>query len=432
MHCPSSLSLSSSTRRRRRRLLFRLLAVVVLLLLVLLSDHLSHQEQPRPHSSLVLLWVEAFVVSPQPQFQPQHRHRHRRGGTGGGGSRIVSRRDRRDHRSSGTTRTTAATTTTTATTTSFSWRLFDQPPSLSGGDGGGTTTTDNVGDDNDDDTTATSAAERAETIAGTLRRDLQSAEQRRARLSRDLGLYQDQLRRAQSELGRLDGISAQNQRNLDGYERNIQTARAKLFEFTTKSQEARRQLSSMQDEVVLLPPLSTNEGSGGRAVATTASLLDQPGLLLPGVAVVALTVLAAARGWLQQRPTSEFDDERTATGRRDRDRAPPMSQNGRSSNGRLLSKKNDINQYNAVDDSTTGGGGGVAVRVVSFDRFHPLSLFVVVLVVLVTTGLTTSLPFLVVVFRPSCSSFFSSRCYWPWWRRDLFGWPWGDRWACYR
>jgi chromosome segregation ATPase len=67
--------------------------------------------------------------------------------------------------------------------------------------------------------------------AGTLRRDIQSAESNQARLSRDMMVYNDQLARAKLELEQLESISVQNQRELDGYEQNIQSARERFVEF---------------------------------------------------------------------------------------------------------------------------------------------------------------------------------------------------------
>jgi hypothetical protein len=226
----------------------RRLLLLYLVCLLRLGDHRHpHDHQPdRPlRSPLLLVAVQSF----QPPQRQQHFHRQ--------WSSSSNRRRTLD----------------------WTWRLYDS------------SSTDN--------------AKLAESIAGTLRRDLQNAESNRARLSRDINIYNDQLRKAKKELDQLENISIQNQLELDGYERNIQNARARFLEFSAKSNEARKQLIDMEDEMRsttnTLAPYQNSAGGTGTTTKGSFFSLDNQGLLLPGgLAVVA--ALAAARTLLQKRP----------------------------------------------------------------------------------------------------------------------------------
>jgi hypothetical protein len=234
--------ITTTTKNLLQRLLRLLLLYLVCLLRLGYHRH-PHDHQPdRPLlSPLLLVAVQSF----QPQRQ-QHYHRQ--------WSSSYRRR-----------------------TSDWTWRLYDS------------SSTDN--------------AKLAESIAGTLRRDLQSAESNRARLSRDINIYNDQLRRAKKELDQLENISLQNQLELDSYERNIKNARARFLEFSAKSNEARKQLIDMEDEMRSTTDTLAPYQNGGGTDTTKGSLfsLDNKGLLLPGgLAVVA--ALAAIRTLLQKRP----------------------------------------------------------------------------------------------------------------------------------
>lgn len=146
----------------------------------------------------------------------------------------------------------------------------------------------------------------AQNIAGTLSRNLKSAEKDRSTLARDIARYNDQLSRAKGELERLEDISVKNQLELNSYEEQIRAARSRFVEFQAKSNDARQQLVQMENEMKgpstsleQQQPWKTGSSIAPSQRSSNDSLFDES-MVLPSIA--GLTFLTALRSVMQNRP----------------------------------------------------------------------------------------------------------------------------------
>jgi hypothetical protein len=232
----------------------------------------------------------------------------------------------------------------------------------------------------------------AESIAGELRRDLYGAEQRRAQLSRDIMSYTDQLGRTEHELARLDHMTVQNQSQLDAYEASVRQARDALVQLQAKSDEARRQLREMGDEI--RPTATALSPYSATAFSSSSDSDEQQRLVVPTVA--GLTFLAATRAFLQDRAAVRRQNDAAAVARananiNNRRTSEEYDDNGGDDNGGLdgseafSSKASPAKTFSAAgspgrgdgvwsNPPGVGGGRGVGVSVRSQHRSFPLRL----------------------------------------------------------
>jgi hypothetical protein len=178
--------------------------------------------------------------------------------------------------------------------------------------------------------------------------------------------YTDQLGRTEHELARLDHMTVQNQSQLDAYEASVRQARDALVQLQAKSDEARRQLREMGDEI--RPTATALSPYSATAFSSSSDSDEQQRLVVPTVA--GLTFLAATRAFLQDRAAVRRQNDAAAVARANanisnRRTSEDYDDNGGDDNGGLYGGPSDASTaktFASAADSAGRGGGGVWVK----------------------------------------------------------------------